>query len=88
VRHHSFTFPLLLRGEWRYQPSGVMDWTHLRFFTCRTAVDLLEATGFRATRIVPDFGAKSRLANRLTCNIFRDFLCYAYTFSAVKSACD
>jgi len=88
VRHHSVVLPLLLWGKWQYQPSGVMDWTHLRFFSRRTAMDLLESTGFRVERVVPDFGAKSRVANFLTWNVFEDFLSYAYNFSAVKTTAD
>jgi|SRR5450432_379578 SAM-dependent methyltransferase len=88
VRHHSVVFPLLLSGKWEYQSSGVMDWTHLRFFSRRTAVDLLEGAGFEVNRIVPDFGYKSRMANSLTCNVFQEFLAYAYNFSALKTTAD
>jgi SAM-dependent methyltransferase len=89
VRHHSVILPLMLKGKWEYQPSGVMDWTHLRFFSCRTALDLLEETGFEVDRIVPELGGrKSRIANSLTGNIFRNFLSYAYNFSALKMTPD
>jgi len=82
VRHHSVLLPLLLFGKWQYQPSGLLDWTHLRFF-CRTSiVNLLESTGFQVEKIVPDFGRKSRLANSLSLTLLQDFLCFAYNFSA------
>ena len=35
----------LLAGRWDYQPSGILDETHLRFFTLRSAVRLLEEAG-------------------------------------------
>jgi SAM-dependent methyltransferase len=89
VRHHSVVLPLLLKGNWKYQQSGVMDWTHLRFFTYGTTRDLLESTGFEVDRIVPELGGpKSRIANLLTGNIFRSFLSYANNFSAIKATPD
>jgi SAM-dependent methyltransferase len=85
VRHHTVVLPLLLSGRWRYEPSGVMDWTHLRFFSRQSVFELLEAGGFEVERIVPDFGRKTRLANRLSFTVFENFLCFAYNFSAVPS---
>lgn len=84
VRNYSVVFPLLLRGEWEYRPSGVMDWTHLRFFSSRSARRLIEQAGFEVDQVKPEFGPRSRIANLLTCNVFRNFLSYAYNFSATK----
>jgi len=36
----------LLRGRWRYQRSGLLDETHLRFFTFHSGRALLESTGW------------------------------------------
>ncbi|MBE9609551.1 class I SAM-dependent methyltransferase [Chitinilyticum piscinae] len=46
VRHHSVLLPLLLGGRWHYTDAGILDRTHLRFFTRDTARDLLETSGF------------------------------------------
>ncbi|QKJ67735.1 class I SAM-dependent methyltransferase [Deefgea piscis] len=46
IRHHSIVLPLLFRGQWQYQTAGILDQTHLRFFTQETAQDLLEQAGF------------------------------------------
>ncbi len=37
----------LLRGRWRYQSSGILDDSHLRFFTLATARDLVEGAGLQ-----------------------------------------
>ena len=33
VRHYKVSLPLLFRGEFRYADDGIMDRTHLHFFT-------------------------------------------------------
>ena len=57
VRHHSVV-SALLEGNWSYEPAGLLDETHLRFFTRRDIVDLFEQAGFQVaeTRIVPGPG--------------------------------
>jgi 2-polyprenyl-3-methyl-5-hydroxy-6-metoxy-1,4-benzoquinol methylase len=41
---------MLLLGMWKYADRGIMDRTHLRFFTRGTARRLLEAAGYRIVR--------------------------------------
>jgi GT2 family glycosyltransferase/ubiquinone/menaquinone biosynthesis C-methylase UbiE len=48
VGHASVLGPLV-RGSWRYADAGVLDRTHLRFFTRDTAIELLQQAGFRVT---------------------------------------
>ena len=51
VGHFSVSLPLLLRGEWAYQEEGLLDQTHLRFFTQRTAIELLTGAGLAVDMI-------------------------------------
>jgi 2-polyprenyl-3-methyl-5-hydroxy-6-metoxy-1,4-benzoquinol methylase len=46
----------LLNGEWRYVGAGILDVSHLRFFTRAQAIEMLTETGWRAEeiRINPD----------------------------------
>lgn len=37
VRHYSVVIPLIFFGDWRYQQEGLLDSTHIRFFTRSTA---------------------------------------------------
>jgi SAM-dependent methyltransferase len=85
IRNQSVLFPLLLRGTWKYEPSGIMDWTHLRFFSRQTIQHLFASTGFHVERIVPEFGRKSRLASTATLHLFQDLLCFAFNVSATRS---
>ncbi|HYB52368.1 MAG TPA: class I SAM-dependent methyltransferase [Thermoanaerobaculia bacterium] len=43
----------LLAGRFQYAPRGILDRTHLRFYTRATARALLEQSGFRITAIEP-----------------------------------
>jgi len=51
VRHVSVTFPLLARGLWEYQDEGLLDQTHLRFFTRRSMETLFRSSGYEVERI-------------------------------------
>jgi 2-polyprenyl-3-methyl-5-hydroxy-6-metoxy-1,4-benzoquinol methylase len=62
------TITQLLRGRWDYVPSGVLDRTHLRFFTKATMIELFEGAGLRVEQIVGSFslGTNRLAALRLT----------------------
>lgn len=51
VRHHRVVRHLIWPGQWRYEDDGVLDRTHLRFFTRDSACDLVESAGFRIERM-------------------------------------
>lgn len=52
VAHYS-TRLRLLRGQWNMTDSGIMDRTHLHFYTLRTATELLERCGWRVASVRP-----------------------------------
>jgi SAM-dependent methyltransferase len=79
----------LLDGDFPYQPYGLLDTTHLRFFTWQTLKDLLYAAGYvpiEAKRvIVPMFGSelavdRSRVDPQVVDMILRDPECETYQF--------
>jgi 2-polyprenyl-3-methyl-5-hydroxy-6-metoxy-1,4-benzoquinol methylase len=43
----------LLQGKWRYADQGLLDKTHLRFFTLDTAVELFEKAGWTVLDALP-----------------------------------
>lgn len=57
VRHHS-VLRGLLAGNWTYEAAGLLDQTHLRFFTRRSIEDLFTQAGFQIRKlgIVPGDG--------------------------------
>ena len=60
----------LARGVWRYEPTGIFDRTHLRFFTRRTARQMLERAGLAIGREIP-VGPASYLLGRRGVGITR-----------------
>jgi SAM-dependent methyltransferase len=62
VEHWSFT-DRLLRGTWEYEPEGLLDATHLRWFTEQTMRRGLEALGLTVCDVSPRiFGAEKAAA--------------------------
>lgn len=84
VRHCSVLIPLLFKGRWDYAETGVLDRTHLRFFTRQSASALIEGAGFRIERVQPSATATrwQRLANLLTLGLLRDLFTMQYFFAA------
>lgn len=81
LRHASVLVDLLLRGDFRYRPAGIMDSTHLRFYTRKSACRFLAEQGLLVDACVPDIeGPKARLFHRLTLGLGRDLAAYAYNF--------
>lgn len=52
IRHFPVAASLLFRGRFDYRENGVLDRTHLRFFTKRTMTTLFEDAGFKIERMV------------------------------------
>ncbi len=46
VRHYKVVLPLLLKGEFRYTDQGIMDRTHLHFFTRGSLAEMLAECGW------------------------------------------
>ena len=53
IRHVSVLKPLVLHGRFDYRDTGLLDRTHLRFFTRGTIADLFGAAAFRVTTLEP-----------------------------------
>jgi len=85
VRNFRVVLPLLLRGRWTYARTGLLDRTHLRFFTFSTAVELLTGAGFTIERSVSlslKRFSKIWWLNTITFGIFQGLLEYQYLFFA------
>lgn len=76
---------ILIEQDWRYEESGIMDNTHLRFFTKKSIRRMFENSGYRVeeiTGINPSYGLKYIIANALTFGKLAD---WKYVQFAVRS---
>jgi 2-polyprenyl-3-methyl-5-hydroxy-6-metoxy-1,4-benzoquinol methylase len=88
VRNWRALLPLLFAAKWEYQRAGILDRTHLRFFTRRSAVALVAGGGLtvKTVRRLPLAGpGKARLANLVTLGLLRDFLTLQFLVCADKA---
>lgn len=53
VRYAPFLANVVVRGEWEYVDSGLLDRTHIRFFTRRSITHLFEGAGFELEELLP-----------------------------------
>ncbi|MEX2196740.1 MAG: bifunctional glycosyltransferase/class I SAM-dependent methyltransferase [Thermoleophilaceae bacterium] len=51
VRHWTVLFPLLVQDRWRYEDAGLLDRTHIHFFTLEEIGHMLDETGFEARHV-------------------------------------
>ncbi len=89
IMHRSAILPLLLNDRWDYVPSGILDRTHLRFFTRKTIVEMLENIGLYVDVVQPivqiSRGSKTWFFDMLTLHIFRRLFTTQYIARGITS---
>ena len=87
VRNFRVLLPLIFIGKWKYQEYGILDKTHLRFFTKNSAIELIESAEFEVDLILST-GLKKFdkywWINLLTLNIFRQLFEFQYLVRGIK----
>ena len=87
IRHYSVIINLLLKGDWCYKDMGLMDRSHIRFFTKKTMLSLFTRDNLKVTLIKPRSLSGSPLIkkiNQLLFNSFDEFLTVQYLICAQK----
>lgn len=83
IRHWSVTLPLILKGSFNYAESGILDHTHLRFFTKSSAMELLTSNGYRILDCELEVnGPKSKMLSMLSFGVANEFAGYAINILA------
>jgi cyclopropane fatty-acyl-phospholipid synthase-like methyltransferase len=87
ARNHGLIIQLL-RGDFNYTEAGVLDKTHLRFFTKKSMHRLIQDSGLsiltcQATNVQGD--SRSAFINKLTFGLFEDFLAVQYIVKSIKT---
>ncbi len=87
LRRFKVLWNLAVRGRFDYAEEGIMDRTHLRFFTHKSALELMNSSGWEVDmwRHSPfDSGSKGQILNALTLGLFRDFFTIQYLIRSVQ----
>lgn len=86
IRNWRIVRDVILKGEWKYSHEGILDDTHLRFFTKKSMISLFESRDFVVSRIIPRFKflprSKHKTINKFTFGLFEDFLTRQYIVEA------
>jgi SAM-dependent methyltransferase len=82
VRNYKVLFPLLFLDNWNYSENGILDKTHLRFFTKKTSIKLIEESGFKVNSVTSLIYGKNIYANFFTFNIFKPLFSFQYLIKA------
>lgn len=90
IRHYSAIIKILIKGDFRYEESGIFDYTHMRFYCRKNMVELIEGAGFiieRTESSIKNYKGKSgaKILNVLTLGVFEDFFSTQYFFHARKA---
>ena len=86
VRNFRVTMPLVFFGRFEYQDEGLLDRTHLRFFTRSSIANLLSQCGFEvvSTKFDLPVNTKVGLLNICTLGLFKETLTSHFFIKACK----
>lgn len=87
VRNFRIVLPLVFRGRWDYSSDGLLDKTHLRFFTRKTALALIETAGLKVDMVKVtgmERSTNSRIANLITFSLFKEYFIIQYLIRAIN----
>ena len=89
IRCIKVLLPLMLLGRFRYQEHGILDRTHLRFFTRESALALAAPSMLKVERwlrYMPPSFSKLGMANLLTLGLARDLIATQYLIASTHKA--
>jgi SAM-dependent methyltransferase len=89
IRHYSALNKIFIKGDFKYEESGLFDYTHLRFYCKKNIIQLIEQSKYKVVTqqsSIKNYKGKSiaKIMNKLTFGIFEEFLSYQYFFVATK----
>ena len=84
IRFYEVSVPLLFLGSWEYGDEGILDRTHLRFFTRATVKKLFASAGLQVVSLGAHRGPKREVLNWMTLFLFRNLLTIQHLVKAQK----
>jgi SAM-dependent methyltransferase len=87
IRNHRALRAIVLQGDFRYAPAGLLDRSHLRFFCRRNVRELFEGAGLVVERMEETMGAyglRHKALDRLTFGLLHDLFVFQFLTRARK----
>jgi 2-polyprenyl-3-methyl-5-hydroxy-6-metoxy-1,4-benzoquinol methylase len=84
VNNRGILLPLLVRGKWELTDQGLLDRTHLRWFTKESLISMLDQPGLTVERVEPTMIRRDRWISRLSMGLLERFFAVQYIVRAVK----
>lgn len=87
IRYIDVLSALVFKGDWTYKEEGILDRTHIRFFTKKTAIQLMKCGGLKVQKVggtMPEKYSKKWFLNKITLELFSDFFAVQNIISARK----
>ena len=87
VRYYKLITKLVFSGNWDYMDKGILDRSHLRFFTLINLKELFIEAGYEITEVRYNIVAARglRILNLLLFGLLKNFLAYQYYIKARKT---
>jgi 2-polyprenyl-3-methyl-5-hydroxy-6-metoxy-1,4-benzoquinol methylase len=85
IRHYSALNKIFIKGDFKYEESGLFDYTHMRFYCRKNIKELLEASGYTILKeesSIKNYKGKSitKIINSLTFGLLEEFFSVQYFY--------
>lgn len=89
IRHYSAFIKIFIKGNFKYEKSGIFDFTHVRFYCKKDMKNLFESSGFKilyTKSSIRNYKGKSfaKIMNIITFKLFEEFFSPQYFFKLSK----
>lgn len=89
IRYYSALYKIVFKGDFKYEESGIFDYTHVRFYCRKNIQVLLETAGYTILKqesSIKNYQGESlsKLINLITFGIFEEFFSTQYFFVVRK----
>lgn len=89
IGYYKILKKIIIDKDFKYENSGILDKTHLRFFCKKNIINLFEDADLKVLKILSTFEldkrTKSYLFNKITFRIFKDLLTDQYLIISQKT---
>lgn len=90
IRHYSSLYKIFIKGDFRYEESGIFDYTHLRFYCKKNIEELIIRSNYKINKSQSSIKnyqgfSLAKIFNIFTFGLFEEFVSYQYFFVATKN---